>query len=158
MLTQLQRDAMSRAQAGDWSLADAIELLAEGRSSFHDEPLLGGITQGGRLRMFAYGKGSACSECEGSGVVVCGACGHEDECDECDGAGSNIRRGTNLSGVDWTYIVDLNGTVVCDANAPDSSDTPPLEITLTKAWANEIVQSYNESRTQSPGTEEAIAA
>ena len=47
MLTQLQRDAMTRAQAGDWSLADAMELLADGRKHYNGNPLIGGVLLGG---------------------------------------------------------------------------------------------------------------
>lgn len=54
-LTRIQRDAMARAQNGDWELADAIEVVSRSESTPHDWPLLGGIRQGGRLQFLVYG-------------------------------------------------------------------------------------------------------
>ncbi|MBB5885433.1 hypothetical protein DYQ93_11605 [Xanthomonas sp. LMG 8992] len=62
-LTRIQRDAMRQAQAGNWRLADAMELVCEGRRVFV-LPISGGMhvtyhlqmgfAVGGRLRLFAY--------------------------------------------------------------------------------------------------------
>ena len=68
-LTRMQRDAMVRAQNGDWELADAIEVVARAEATPHDWPLLGGIRQGGRLQFLVYGfrHEQSCSDdsCEG---------------------------------------------------------------------------------------------
>jgi hypothetical protein len=57
MLTHIQRDAMTRAQAGDFKLLDALEVLEPNRQRFRNIPLAGGINVGGRLRLLAYGGG-----------------------------------------------------------------------------------------------------
>lgn len=90
MLTQLQRDAMKCAQAGDWSLADAMELLAPGRSVFRDAKLLGGVRGKSRLRMFIYGTHESCDECCGSCELRCEECNAEGDfaCVTCDTAGT----------------------------------------------------------------------
>ena len=164
MLTQQQRDAMARAQAGDWNLADAIELLAEGRSEFRGERLIGGIPQGGRLQLLVYGDDAECSECEG-GEVVCDSCGHTAECSACDGRGEFV---ADLSDDGWRFVVNLNGDVVYDRAAGDPSDTPPLAVSLKTAWAQRVIAEYQKeigalaaaapSTQPSLATEEAIAA
>lgn len=82
MLTKIQRDAMARAQAGDFQLLDAMEMLEPSRQRFNDIPLAGGINVGGRLRLLAYGGGrreigtmvSGAQHCitDLNGKVVCG--------------------------------------------------------------------------------------
>ena len=51
--------ALAHAQAGDFELLDALELLDEDRQSFDKDsksyPFLYGIWKGGRLQLFAYG-------------------------------------------------------------------------------------------------------
>lgn len=92
MLTQLQRDAMTRAQAGDWSLADAMEPLAEGRQWHNGSRLLGGYRGTQRVRMFVYGHRPECEECAGGGTLSCGACDGAGDfaCEACDTAGTVV--------------------------------------------------------------------
>lgn len=78
MMTQLQRDAIKRAQTGDWLLADAMELLAEGRQEHKGAILLGGVRGRSRLRLLVYGEYEACCHCNGKETLAC---------EECDGLG-----------------------------------------------------------------------
>lgn len=89
MMTQLQRDAMARAQAGDWLLADAMELLAEGRQWSGNHKLLGGVRGHSRLRFFVYGDHEECDCCNGGGSHDCAECAGigDFECDTCDADG-----------------------------------------------------------------------
>ncbi len=162
MLTQIQRDAMKRAQAGDFSLADAIEVLHPDRRYFNGERLLGGISQGGRLQYFAYGNNPVCDECKDGkveceecddGDATCASCGHVGPCKECNGLGKVDCDNCGGSGIvdaglprdegDWAYVVSLNGDVIFNGAVNAFSDTPPLEITLTEARAQKIVDAYN---------------
>lgn len=92
MLTQLQRDAIAQAQAGDWLLADAMELLAEERRFFNGATLLGGCRGNSRLRAFIYGHCDSCDECDGEAQLACDECNAEGDfvCPTCDTAGTVI--------------------------------------------------------------------
>lgn len=67
-LDTMQREAMRRALAGDFELADAMELLSTGRvraghhhgGAWHEYDLQFGIWIGGRLQAFAYGPAVGC--------------------------------------------------------------------------------------------------
>lgn len=84
-LTQIQRDAMSRAQKGNWSLADAIEIHARCRDG-----VCGGYRHGGRLALLVEGEPAVCDcdHCE-MGLVECAACKGEKtlDCQACNGEG-----------------------------------------------------------------------
>lgn len=89
MLTQLQRDAIAQAQAGDFSLADAMELDCQERRTFYGYDLIGGIAIGGRLRQLVYGEPITCTDCYGEGGLDCDECvGGELTCSDCDGEGT----------------------------------------------------------------------
>ncbi|WP_313319556.1 hypothetical protein [Stenotrophomonas sp.] len=67
-LDSMQREAMRRALAGDFELADAMELLSKGRmraghhygGAWHEYDLQFGIWIGGRLQACAYGPAVGC--------------------------------------------------------------------------------------------------
>ena len=104
-LTRIQRDAMARAQNGDWELADAIEVVARAAGTPTDWPLIGGIRQGGRLQFLAYG-----------------SCGCTDECSaDCDGG--DYCDGANHEEI--KLVTNLNGDVLWCDDAPDSDGDPP---------------------------------
>lgn len=144
-MNALQRDAMARAQRGDWDLADAIELLARidndnDTETRTESDLVAGIRLDGRLRWLVFGADPyvECEECDG-GTVVCSECGHEDDCDECDGSGE-------VFGDDVPDLVtDLNGTVIYRRDSDDAP--PPLDSgqRLDKAWAKQVVAEYEKS-------------
>lgn len=162
MLTQLQRDAMSRAQAGDFSLADAIELLHPYHQSFRDEPLVGGIAQGGRLQLLVYGEDCVCDNCDdgqrlcddcgGCGTTECESCRHVSPCKSCaDGkVECDMCSGDPVlcaDPEDARYIVNLNGDVLYDSQTGDTSGVPPLEVTYTTKRAKVVVAAYENEGT-----------
>jgi hypothetical protein len=85
MMTQLQRDALKRAQGGDWLLADAMELI--------DRAAAFGVTFGGRMRVLAIAEEGEvdgmveCEGCAGAGDTECEECGHVKACEDCAGTG-----------------------------------------------------------------------
>lgn len=133
-LTRTQRDAMERAQQGNWELADAIEVVARSEEVWplrYDWPLIGGIRQGGRLQFLAYGN-SGCT----------------DECDEhCDG-------GDACNGVEQEEVMlvtDLNDIVRWRSNPAENDGYPPppfewVDLPLHKAHAT--VAAYHAAVTQ----------
>lgn len=143
MLTQQQRDAMTRAQAGDFRLADAMELLAPERQQHCGYDLLGGIPQGGRLQLLVYGDRCECEECD-DGEVECEACGHVSVCETCGGKATGTI--TDLHQDGWAVVVNLNGDVVYRAEQFDPTDTPPLEVSLTRRWAENIAADYHKEQ------------
>lgn len=65
-MTQIQRDALTRAKAGDWTLADAIELK---HRMENDPDICGGYRENERLRLLVEGEISTCccDDCNGRG-------------------------------------------------------------------------------------------
>lgn len=110
MLTQIQRDAIARAQAGDFALADAMELACPDRRYFRDFELLGGVAIGGRLRQLVYGDQQDCEDCCGTGETTCTACRDGSlTCSECDGEGE-------------VECPDCNGGAECTTGKKDCTE------------------------------------
>lgn len=121
MLTTIQRDAISRAQSGDFELADAMELACDERQTFvhrgGEYDLLFGIWEGGRLRRLAYG-----SELP-------------DENEEPDEVFETV-----------SLIVDLNGSVLlCASFEDDEPEDPALYSSCerTPIWARRVLSEYH---------------
>ncbi|MFO3704397.1 hypothetical protein ACI6Q5_05295 [Xanthomonas codiaei] len=114
MMTTMQRDAIARAQRGDWELADAMELACQERMTFNGTyELLFGIWEGGRLRRFAYGE--ACDDDADMQFV-----------------NDSVR-----------LIVDLNGNVLQRAEVDHELDSSLLSsVERTRLWANSILSEY----------------
>ncbi|WP_311238276.1 MULTISPECIES: hypothetical protein [unclassified Xanthomonas] len=114
MMTTMQRDAIARAQRGDWELADAMELACLERMTFNGAyALLFGIWEGGRLRRFAYGE--ACDDDADMQFV-----------------NDSVR-----------LIVDLNGNVLQRAEIDHELDSSLLSsVERTRLWANSILSEY----------------
>lgn len=93
-LTRMQRDAMKRAQRGDWELADAMEVAAR----CHDSDCIGGVRQGGRLQFLAFGQSGEDGGPECSGDLMC----------ECDACIDTVDRIETLNG-DVVYSADRDG-------------------------------------------------
>ncbi|WP_207911784.1 hypothetical protein [Stenotrophomonas sp. ATCM1_4] len=121
-LNAMQREAMRRALAGDFELADAMELLSKGRmrggamvnGRWHEYDLQFGIWIGGRLQAFAYG--------------------------------SEFDQDDDDSYIDTRLVLDLNGDTLFSA-APDDDypDVPSQYLNgRTPVWAQTVVDSYNE--------------
>ncbi|PPU60818.1 hypothetical protein XcodCFBP4690_17205 [Xanthomonas codiaei] len=113
-MTTMQRDAIARAQRGDWELADAMELACQERMTFNGTyELLFGIWEGGRLRRFAYGE--ACDDDADMQFV-----------------NDSVR-----------LIVDLNGNVLQRAEVDHELDSSLLSsVERTRLWANSILSEY----------------
>lgn len=127
-LTRIQRDAMTRAQNGDWELADAIEVIARAQSPAHGR-LIGGIRQGGRLQMLAYAaRGSfECCDCNDENCECCAG--------TCDCVPDDVT----------DVITDLDGKVLFDAGSKGPEGTPPdwyRGVHLTVARAHEVLGAY----------------
>jgi len=135
MMSTIQRDAMSRAQAGDWDLADAIELCCEGRLHVDYRggrlDLLFGIWEGGRLRRFAYGQAI------------------EDDLDP------------DMVYDDVMVVTDLNGNRLYDRSRVDEPPTDPALYSSherTPIWALKVLADYQRALpvpTQAPLIAEA---
>lgn len=166
-MTQLQRDALARAKAGDWELADAMELVERSRAGNvpravvdefvarqlddEDVSVTGGVFDCGRLRFIGYGK-NTCPECEGDGTVTCTACKGEGEvvcgvcevagdCKACQGDGSvecDACDGQGSGDGPLVVFTDLNDTVL-----PESGEPPPKAVSRPISWARKILAAYN---------------
>ncbi len=144
-MTQLQRDALARAKAGDWELADAMELVERAKieaphavvmacGGYEEEAsLLYGVVDGNRMRFLAWGDASEteCQTCDGKGETECGECGHTEECEDCDG------EGTTDGDVVVHCFTDMNGNVLTE------SAEPAQRVTRTIKWARETLQTYH---------------
>ncbi|WP_337052528.1 hypothetical protein [Pseudoxanthomonas sp. USHLN014] len=115
-LSRVQRDAMAHAMRGDWALADALEVSC--RTDFEGHPCIGGIRQGGRLQMLAFGQ-----DCN---------CGLEEQCECCE-----------TGGVDIEVIVHLKGHVVWEDRS--GGESPPYGIDLPLAVACLVVSEHQKS-------------
>lgn len=148
-MTRIQRDAMQRAQHGDWGLADAIEVLARHES---DSDLIGGIRRGGRLQLLAYRHynylerlNEAAPDSRGAACAAIACCGvnepcAEGNCDCCCGVCACGGDDGQLS-----HITDLNGTVLFDVDHADSDGYPPpwwAGVDITVPAASAIVSAY----------------
>jgi len=87
-LTEIQRMAISRAQVGDWDLADAMELLERMRRT----TVISAERIGGRLAVLNHGEVSdyECDDCAGKGTVSCSRCEGTEivDCNVCLGTGT----------------------------------------------------------------------
>lgn len=112
----LQREAMR----GEWSLADAIEVVSRATGRLDGASLICGLREGGRLRYLAYGgeRHGECPECEGMGTAETSD-GEDTECECCGGTGVDE---TSQTYPDITLIVNLNGGEVY---SPDTHDDLP---------------------------------
>lgn len=127
-MTGIAREAMRRAQAGDWALADAIELLSRERDGGlnaaceaaceDDVQLLCGIPEGGRLRYLVWVNcfdGLECQACHtwnGDDEAV----GTDEPCAEC--MDQRIHSQPFQCGMVWDrvqLITNLNGDLVWSA-------------------------------------------
>ncbi|CAN7345826.1 hypothetical protein LJR168_001979 [Pseudoxanthomonas sp. LjRoot168] len=147
-MTQLQRDALARAKAGEWELADAMELVERSRANHvprtvvdefaareldnEDIGAIGGVFANGRMRLIGYGK-PTCNKCQGDGEVECDHCGHTGDCKECDGTGGG-------DGVIQVFT-DLNDTVVPEGNEPQRP-----AIIRPISWAQKILAAYHKEQ------------
>lgn len=146
-MTDLQREAMVRAQRGDWQLADAMEIDARAEDDHRDIPFMHGITVNGRLRflMYAYSRAVECTDCDGTGKQVCSECGHEAACTECDGEGEVL----NTEGLGPFFdcemaVTDLNGVVIEDV-PHGGGQYPPNGKPVDAITARQILKEYRES-------------
>lgn len=115
-LSRVQRDAMVSAQRGQWDLADALEVSR--RDPINGLPCIGGIRQGGRLQMLAFGR--ACN------------CALDNDCD-CFEPGD--------AGID--LIVGLNGRLVWENQ--DGNTAAPFHIDLTLGQARATLAGYDKT-------------
>ncbi|CAN7329698.1 hypothetical protein LJR143_001655 [Pseudoxanthomonas sp. LjRoot143] len=166
-MTQLQRDALARAKAGDWELADAMELVERSRNGhapravieaaivrglhIEDFTLTGGVFDSGRLRLIGYGN-NTCHECEGEGTVTCTPCKGEGEvvcphcnvagdCKVCDGGGSvecETCDGQGCGDGPLSVFADLNDTPL-----PESSEPNPKATTRPISWVRKTLAAYH---------------
>lgn len=128
-LNTMQREAMKRARAGNFELADAIELLSKGRmraghhhaGGWHEHDLLFGIWIGGRLQAFAHGRPLNC----------CGDdCGFSLDCD----CGDDQEMETKL-------VIGLNEAVLFTQF--DGVDIPDHYTDgRTPVWAQGVIDEY----------------
>lgn len=148
-MTQLQRDALARAKAGDWELADAMELVERAAPSTtpanvyealfsrdldaEGVAVVFGVLENGRMRYLAYGV-PVCEQCDGTGEHECTACGHEGECHACDGSGGG-------SG-DALCMTDLNDNVLAEGTEPFGRTTRNME------WAQKVLSDYRTEQTK----------
>ncbi len=125
-LDSMQREAMRRALAGDFELADAMELLSKGRmraghhhsGTWHEHDLQFGIWIGGRLQAFAYGSPLTC---------------YDDECTDVDCACDDD--------ADTKLVIGLDEAVLY--NALDDTDIPDQFTTgRSPTWAQGVVDAY----------------
>lgn len=124
-LNTMQREAMKRARAGNFELADAMELLSKGRmraghhygGTWHEHDLQFGIWIGGRLQAFAYG------------TPVC-SCYNSDDCDCAD----------DLD-IETKLVIGLNEAVLYTEF--DGTDIPDAyETGRTPVWAQGVIDAY----------------
>lgn len=126
-LDSMQRAAMGRALAGDFELADAMELLSKGRmraghhygGAWHEYDLQFGIWIGGRLQAFAYGPAAGCQNVDCS--IDCD-CSSEDD-------------------PDTKLVIGLNETVLFTQF--DGVEIPEHYISgRTPLWAKGVIDAY----------------
>lgn len=127
-LDSMQREAMRRAQSGDFELADAMELLSAGRTragqhlggAWREYDLQFGIWIGGRLQAFAYGSPLTC---------------YDDECTDVDCACDDE--------ADTRLVIGLNEAVLFssfdEGGIPDAytNGRSPM-------WAQGVIDAYRE--------------
>jgi hypothetical protein len=85
----MQAIAMESAKAGDWQLADAMELIERHRTN---DGIVGGILVNGRMRAIYVDKSE-----------------DADDAKYCDSCGQEIERGDDVDIFRPPYAVDLNG-------------------------------------------------
>lgn len=116
-LSRVQRDAMVSAQRGQWDLADALEVSR--RDPVAGMPCIGGIRQGGRLQMLAFGDSCGCAE-------------DDLACDCLENGDVHIQ-----------LIIGLNERVVWAEEAGDAP--PPFHVGLTLAQAKAVIAEYEKA-------------
>lgn len=165
-MTQLQRDALARAKAGDWELADAMELVERARErapravfaefiarglNDEDVAVTGGVFDNGRLRLIGYGNNTCtdcegegtqtCATCKGEGEVVCAHCQVAGECKACEGGGSTECEtcdGQGHGDGPLTVFTDLNDTLLTEAAEPSTK-----AVSRPISWARKTLAAYH---------------
>lgn len=130
----IQREAIRRAQRGEWDLADALELDQRLRDDSHIHPPVFGLRMGGRLQLIVF-------------VNL-------DDLDGVEGERLDTLRETSEPEIDWDEVArieNLNGEVIYDA---EDGSRPPYEIDngepLNLAWAESILNDYRDSLAKAP--------
>ena len=79
-------------------------------------------------------KYTTCSECDGSGEIECGCCGHSNECEECNGEGE-IKCGENETG---EYRFPTNHSIVINGLNFGLSQLNDMVTIFTSYGINEL--------------------
>ncbi|MGH8083900.1 MAG: hypothetical protein ACREPV_01310 [Lysobacter sp.] len=170
-MTGIAREGMRRAQGGDWTLADAIELLSrndnpDGAAEHHEAQLLCGIPEGGRLKYLVWVIAFDGLECEHCDEEEGGDAGATDEpCDAC--GGERITDNPFAGEAFWNQlavVTTLNGDVIWDCQSKcDDRDMDAVSRLIASdtrqmvAAARQMVAAYQASLAKPEQTELNIA-